>query len=348
MLASREYFDHSDDFFVIRADIDDSPSVEIPLIELFDLATFTLVESYQHVLDDYVIELLEDTTWVDGPSFSRLLGAGYGVCREMETGRFHAMKRRDLQSFILQNLRNCNANDCYFEVPLIIKFSVSNADLPHHHRRFKEPPCIASSSASRFVPNALSNEASSIVKDVPYAVKDTDGNNPHITSATLTECVKMPGDEFCCKAPLMASTVCSAPTSFGIGQISSQHDCEAKKMGNLSIDDMVGVHIVIQEGMNGRVIAHTMANDTYGMSTDGNTNRPETPPEGDPKQHCIELPPPDNEELEHHRIASIPVQFLLHNGPSTFVSHHRLCLPSMFMTYRPIDRGRRHLFPTGV
>ncbi|KAI2503433.1 hypothetical protein MHU86_10981 [Fragilaria crotonensis] len=291
MLASREYFNHSDDIFVIRANIDDSPSVEIPLIKLFDLATFTLVESYQHVLDDYVIELLEDTTWVDGPSFSRLLCAGYGVCREMETGRFQAMKRRDLQSFILQNLRNCNTNDCYFEVPLLIKFSVSNADLPRHHRRFKEPPCITPSSASRFVPNVLSNEESSMVNDVPYAVKDTDGNNPHITSATLTECVKLPGNEYCCKAPLSASTVCGAPTRFGIGQISSQHDCEAKKMGNLSIDDMVGVHIVIQEGMNGHVIAHTTANNTYGMSTNGNTNHPETPTRGRPQATLYRIAP---------------------------------------------------------
>jgi hypothetical protein len=138
MLASREFFNPSDDFFVIRADIDDSPLVEIPLIELFDLATFTLVESYQQVLDGYVIELLEDTTWVDEQSFSQFLHDGYGICCEMETGRFHAMERRDLQSFILQNLRNCNANDRYFAVPLLIKFSVSNADQPRRHRRFKE------------------------------------------------------------------------------------------------------------------------------------------------------------------------------------------------------------------
>ena len=42
MSASRELFISSDDFIVIKADIDDSPSVEIPLMELFDLATFVI------------------------------------------------------------------------------------------------------------------------------------------------------------------------------------------------------------------------------------------------------------------------------------------------------------------
>jgi hypothetical protein len=163
MSASRECFNPSEDFIVIRADIDDSPSVEIPLTELFVLATFTLVENYQQVLHCYIVELLEDTVWVDEQSFLYLLRAGYGICREMETGQVHPMKSRDLQSFILQKLRECNANDHYLAVPLLIKFLVSNADLPRRHCRVKEPPRINRSSASRFLPNVLSNEESPMV-----------------------------------------------------------------------------------------------------------------------------------------------------------------------------------------
>jgi hypothetical protein len=62
----------SDDFIVMTANIDDCPCVKIPLTELFDVATFTLIDNYLEVFYQYVVELLEDTAWMDLQSFSRL------------------------------------------------------------------------------------------------------------------------------------------------------------------------------------------------------------------------------------------------------------------------------------
>ena len=126
MSGSREFLDPLDDFIVIKADIDDSPSVEIPLIELFDLATFTLVDNYQQVLHGYVIELLEDTTWMDETSCMCLLCSGYGIS---ETGQSLPMERRELQQFILRSLRHCqDTSNHQFVAPLLINFLMPYAD----------------------------------------------------------------------------------------------------------------------------------------------------------------------------------------------------------------------------
>jgi hypothetical protein len=138
MAASREFLQLQDDFIVLTADIDDCPLVQIPLIEVFDFASSTLVDNYLQVLHDYVIELLEDTVWMDVNLFLHLLRSGYGICRHMEIGQFLPLRKRDLQSFILQSLRDCHVNGHQFAVPLIIKFSVPNSDLPRHHRRSKK------------------------------------------------------------------------------------------------------------------------------------------------------------------------------------------------------------------
>lgn len=342
MSASREFFNSSDDFVIIRADINDSPSVEIPLTELFDLATFTLVENYQQVLHGYIIELLEDTIWVDEQSFLQLLCAGYGICREMQTGRFHPMKRRELQSLILQNLCDCNANERYFAVPLLIKFSVSNADLKGRHGRFKEPPRIARSSASRLVPNKLSNEERSIVNDVPYAAKDTNGGSPSINSATPRDCVKLTGnDVYCCEAPRMASSFSASPTGSACTLPFSGSDSEGKNNDDINSDDLVDVCIIIEKGRNSHAsVSATVINACGLSSAEGNVTHCVT------NTYCEDAEMPSKRDTErHHHVASRKVQLLLHNGVSTIASPHYLSLPSELMRYHPIDRGRSQLTP---
>lgn len=135
-----------------------------------------------------------------------------------------------------------------------------------------------------------------------------------------------------------ASSSIDTPTRFEIGPISS-HDGEGKNIDNSGDDDLAGVHIVIQEGRNGHAIARMTANDINDMPTDGNTTRhPDIHPrETQVASNRIESTRPDS-KLEH-RIASILVQFLLHDGPSTFASRaNTVCAPpppSILMRYLP-------------
>jgi hypothetical protein len=130
MSVSGEFMHLSDDFIVMTANIDDCPCVKIPLTELFDVATFTLIDNYLEVFYQYVVELLEDTAWMDLQSFSRLLRAGYNIYHPIDTGEILAMPKPALQRLFLQNLRRCNDYDEKFEVPLLINFLMPDSDLP--------------------------------------------------------------------------------------------------------------------------------------------------------------------------------------------------------------------------
>ena len=135
MLASREFTYLTDDVVVLTADVDGCPAVEIPLTEVFDFATSTLVDKYLQVFHRYVIEILEGTAWMDIQSFSSLLRAGYGLHHPMCTGEILAMPKPALQGLILQNLRRSNDYDEKFAVPLLIRFLVHGTDRPHRRRR---------------------------------------------------------------------------------------------------------------------------------------------------------------------------------------------------------------------
>ena len=50
--------------FVITIDIVDCPMAEIPLTEVFDVLTMSLVDNYHDVIRESVLQQLEDTTWL--------------------------------------------------------------------------------------------------------------------------------------------------------------------------------------------------------------------------------------------------------------------------------------------
>ena len=65
--------------------------------------------------------------------FFHLLHAHYGVYRAMEIGVFLPMNARAIH--------DCDDNDCYCAVPLIIKFLVPNANVPNHQECCTTVPC---------------------------------------------------------------------------------------------------------------------------------------------------------------------------------------------------------------
>ena len=68
-----------DDCFLIHLEIDDCPMAELPVFDLFDGPTRTLLDNYPSVLRDTIVEMLEDTPWLDADARATLLDAGYGT-----------------------------------------------------------------------------------------------------------------------------------------------------------------------------------------------------------------------------------------------------------------------------
>ena len=84
------------------------------------------------VFIDIVLLFITNTVWITEQSFFHLLHAHYDICRAMEIGVFLLMNARELQRFVLQIIHDCDDNDYYCAVPLIIKFLVPNAYVPQH------------------------------------------------------------------------------------------------------------------------------------------------------------------------------------------------------------------------
>ena len=77
MSASREFLSPDDYTVVVTVDIDDCPKATIPLVESFDSATFTVVEDHLRVLDTYIKQPLELTSWLDNRSSSLVTSARF-------------------------------------------------------------------------------------------------------------------------------------------------------------------------------------------------------------------------------------------------------------------------------
>lgn len=132
MMAPREFF-HSDDYVVITVDIEDCPLVEFPLTELFDIATSKVVDNYLEVVQDYVTQLIEDTTWLDTQSRSCLLRARFCMYHWRNKGKLLSLRQPALQRLIAQMLRcrNNGIQSCHpIEVPLFIRFVRPAITLP--------------------------------------------------------------------------------------------------------------------------------------------------------------------------------------------------------------------------
>lgn len=105
MFAYKEFHFHDDYAVVVTVDIEDCPKATIPLAELFDFTTSTIVEDYLEVLHGYVRQQLERTTWLDERSRSRLLNARFATYKLGDTGALVSMRKPALQRMIAQTLR---------------------------------------------------------------------------------------------------------------------------------------------------------------------------------------------------------------------------------------------------
>ena len=134
MSASMEFF-HCNDCVAITIDIEDCPVVEFPLTELFDIANATVVDNYLVVVQDYVTQLLEDTTWLAKQSALCILRSRLCIYHRRNEDELLTLRQPALQRLISQMLRCRNGvHSDPIEVPLFIRFKHPEITLPRRTR----------------------------------------------------------------------------------------------------------------------------------------------------------------------------------------------------------------------
>ena len=163
MLAPRESFYPFDASIVITLDIEDSPVAEFPLTELFDIASSTIVENYLEVLQEYVTQIIEDTTWLDMQSKLCLVRARFCVYQRKSDDTLYTMRKPSLQRLINQTLRCSNGTHCPIEVHLFIRLRDSKIKVP---RKTRFPVALAlASNVHSFHPYCSASPYWSFVAD---------------------------------------------------------------------------------------------------------------------------------------------------------------------------------------
>ena len=74
-----EEIQYNNDCLVIIIDIVDCPMAELPLTEVFDVLTMSLVDNYHDVIRESVLQQLEDMTWLSEDLLPILTDPGFGM-----------------------------------------------------------------------------------------------------------------------------------------------------------------------------------------------------------------------------------------------------------------------------
>ena len=130
MSAFREFLDPDDYTIVITVDIDDCPTATIPLTELFDFTSLTVVEDYLQILGGYVKQQLKSTAWLDERSRSRLLSAGFATYKQRDTGELVTIRKPAFRQMVLRTIQCCDDIQYRFCIPILVAFMVPACKLP--------------------------------------------------------------------------------------------------------------------------------------------------------------------------------------------------------------------------
>jgi hypothetical protein len=129
-----EEIQNNNDCLVIRIDIVDCLMAEIPLTEVYDVLTMSLLDNYHDVIRNSVLQQLEDTTWLERQSRLSLLCARFAVYHQRTEGKLISLRRPALQRLITQALRYNSGIHHPIEVPVFIRFLMPDNVLPRPQR----------------------------------------------------------------------------------------------------------------------------------------------------------------------------------------------------------------------
>lgn len=338
------------DYVVIKVDIDDSPLVEFPLSELFDIAASTVVEDYLNVIRAYVTQVLDDTTWLDKICRLGLLRTEFGVFYRREDGGIFSMRQPALQRRIAQTLRSRKGSPHSIEVPVLVRFLCPAINLPRNpssplaiargHRATIQQRPLADTMRPLFVDTAAHFLLPAPVLCPTLLVLDdtachaTAVHNGHafpcaqssVSGMAPTGVALLHPSLHDCAAPTgVTSSIPASPPVSGIGPLSGTVGADDHHDGFADFDLTFLLHCVTTTST-----LNVFALRGYCGGTD------------------VHVPSPGGGHIEHHIATS---HHLAHHdaalppaidGPSTFASSHRVSLLGVLLRYHPIDRGRRH------
>ncbi|KAI2502405.1 hypothetical protein MHU86_12062 [Fragilaria crotonensis] len=121
---------HDDDCLVISVDIADCPMAEIPLTEVFDISTMTLLENYHVAIRESVLHQLEDTTWLSEDLVPLLTDSGFSMYHARDRNSIISLRKPALQRLIIQRLKDRPRPSDVVYVPILIRFMMPGVDIP--------------------------------------------------------------------------------------------------------------------------------------------------------------------------------------------------------------------------
>jgi len=103
---------------------------EIPLTEVFDVPTRTLLDNYHDVICDSVLQQLQDTTWLSEDLIPSLTDSGFGMYHARDRNHVILLQKPALQRLINQRLKDRSRPSDFVHVPVLIRFLMPAIDIP--------------------------------------------------------------------------------------------------------------------------------------------------------------------------------------------------------------------------
>ncbi len=140
-MTDAEEVQYDNDCLVVSIDIVDCPMAEIPLTEVFDVLTKSLVDNYHDVIRDSVRQQLEHTTWLSADLLPTLTDPGFGMYHARDRNSVIMLRKPALQRLIIQRLKDRSRPSDIVHVPVLIRFLIPDNDIP-------KPPSSSVASSS--------------------------------------------------------------------------------------------------------------------------------------------------------------------------------------------------------
>jgi hypothetical protein len=92
------------DCFIVSLAIEGSPSAEIPLTEFYDMVTSTLNDNYRAIIREMIVQILEDTMWINPTMMTIFLDATFSIFDIRDGGLAVLLCTAGLQRLVTQSI----------------------------------------------------------------------------------------------------------------------------------------------------------------------------------------------------------------------------------------------------
>ncbi|KAI2509024.1 hypothetical protein MHU86_5400 [Fragilaria crotonensis] len=121
-----EEIPHLFDCFLVKLDIVNCPMAEIPLADLFDLVTSSLLENYLDIIRGVVVEMLEDAMWIDESTREKMVDTGFALFEVRDgPGLIISLRAAALQRYVAQSIANRQMPISTLRIPIMVRFKMT-------------------------------------------------------------------------------------------------------------------------------------------------------------------------------------------------------------------------------